>query len=214
MSIVEIRCPHCGSQCHSKDEKRHEYYCDHCGATFRFVDTTKKEIIRDIRRHTCPICGRPVKIDEGYICNECGEEDLCENCVEEIKEYDENAQTYLEKFVCKKCIEKKGLKCNRLSCNSKYVHRCVVCKKQYCDEHSLVHMDNFLSAAADIRSPPFALYCPNCHGNVCLECYEKRTSFFGGKPSYYCKRCGTKLHVVSPLSSEGNRMYDLWLKSH
>lgn len=64
MTIVEIRCPRCGAQCSLKDKTTSEYHCEHCGANFRFMDSTTKTIIQDTRAHHCPICGRPVKIEE------------------------------------------------------------------------------------------------------------------------------------------------------
>lgn len=61
LGIVEIRCPRCGSPCSTKNRKAHEYQCDHCGAIFHFIDTTRKEVVHDTRTRNCPICGRPVE---------------------------------------------------------------------------------------------------------------------------------------------------------
>jgi DNA-directed RNA polymerase subunit RPC12/RpoP len=71
MAHVEIRCPRCGSMSHLRNREKHEYLCSHCKATFVFLDTTKSQVIQDTKRHNCPICGQPVKMDEGYLCTKC-----------------------------------------------------------------------------------------------------------------------------------------------
>ena len=100
MSIIEIRCPRCASVSHLKNKETHEYSCDHCNATFVFLDTTKKEIITDVRRHNCPLCGRAVKVGEGNLCTQCKKVDLCEKCVDEVSLHD-------NKIWCKECIKEK-----------------------------------------------------------------------------------------------------------
>ena len=99
MTIVEIRCPRCGAQCSLKDKTTSEYHCEHCGANFRFMDSTTKTIIQDTRAHHCPICGRPVKIEEAYVCMECRKEYLCPYCVQQLG----------GKFICKECLRQKWI---------------------------------------------------------------------------------------------------------
>lgn len=212
MSVVEIRCPRCGSVCHEKNDEEHEYLCEHCGATFRFVDATRREVVHDTRAHNCPLCGRSVEAGKGYVCKECGKEYLCENCIEIIRERG------FEKIVCKECLKQKGLSCS--ICSSKYEHFCVVCGKKYCDEHTSLFMDNLPSVSeihhhgrelrkkgyAEHPARIFALYCPHCEGYVCHRCYVKKSSFWGGE-GYYCKKCGSKLRKESPLSREYSESY-------
>lgn len=196
MAIVEVSCPRCGSLCHTRGELKNEYHCDHCGATFRLIDTTKKEIIHDTRPHNCPICGRPVKAEEGYVCTECGKEFLCDNCVDEITD----SETHLEKSVCKLCLKKKGLSCEW--CSNPYAFRCTVCGKQYCEEHA--DFDMHIRVKKGKWGMHFSLWCDNCKGNVCRRCYVEKTSVFGGK-AYYCKKCGTKLKVDQPLTERSRQ---------
>lgn len=203
MPIVEVRCPNCGAQCSIKNETIGEYQCNYCGTIFRFIDTTKKEIIRDIRKHNCPICGRPIKAEEGSICTECGKQYFCSNCIEEIEDY----KTHFRKIVCKECLRKKRLSCDE--CSDKYEHQCIVCTKQYCDKHTKVYMDFSVQVwRKDPLALPFALYCPNCVGYVCRECSVEKASFLGSK-AYYCKKCGAKLRAEPPLSRE---LFDAYLK--
>lgn len=99
MAVVEIRCPRCGSPCSSRDKSKGEYHCDHCGAVFHFVDSRESTIVHDTRLHNCPLCGRPVKIEEGFICTQCGKEYICPKCVQEMA----------GKFVCKDCLKRKWM---------------------------------------------------------------------------------------------------------
>jgi len=183
MPIVEIRCPRCGSPSSLKDEKTLEYYCDHCGTTFRFVDTTKRELVRDIRRHNCPICGRPVQIDEGHVCKECGIEDLCENCVDEVG----------RKIICKECIKKEENDC--VICGKFATCKCAVCGRRACYKHAVAFdlEGNYWSKSCNY----FSLSCPTCDHDVCMYCCVEKSSFLGGK-AYYCKKCGTRLKGEPP----------------
>jgi hypothetical protein len=99
MATVEIRCPRCGSAANSKDKSKGEYLCDHCNAVFHFIDTQERTVVYDTRLHNCPLCGRPVKNEEGFICTQCETELVCPKCVQELA----------GKFVCKACLTKKWL---------------------------------------------------------------------------------------------------------
>jgi DNA-directed RNA polymerase subunit RPC12/RpoP len=103
MSIVEVRCPNCGSLSSLINEKTREYRCGHCGASFFLINPTKKEIVKEIHTPNCPLCGRPIKIGEGFLCMECGKENLCSNCAWEID----------ERFVCKECARAQGIEVAR-----------------------------------------------------------------------------------------------------
>lgn len=99
VAVIEIRCPRCGSPCTSKDRPKGEYRCDHCGATFHFIDSSERTVVHDARLHNCPLCGRPVKTGEGFICKECGREYICPKCVDEMA----------GRFVCKDCLREKWI---------------------------------------------------------------------------------------------------------
>jgi hypothetical protein len=189
MAVVEIRCPRCGSVSHLKNEKTHEYSCDHCHATFLIVYTTKREVVRDIKRHNCPVCGRPVKMDESYVCIECGKEDLCKNCIKEVD----------EKNYCGDCIEKLGWACS--SCSSPYTIECEVCGRKSCKTHSImfdIMMEKYSKKSKRKRTFYQSLYCDKCKGWVCSECYEEKRSLLGGR-TYICKKCKNELKLRSPI---------------
>lgn len=99
MATVEIRCPRCGAPCSSRGSSKDEYHCDHCGAIFNFIDSRESTVVYDTRLHNCPICGRPVKIEEGFVCTQCGKEYVCPECVREVA----------GKFVCRDCLKNKWL---------------------------------------------------------------------------------------------------------
>jgi DNA-directed RNA polymerase subunit RPC12/RpoP len=177
-----------------KNEKTHEYSCDHCGATFAFVETTRKEVIHDTRSHTCPICGRPVKVGEGYSCKYCGNEYLCNKCVE---------LDHKDKVICKVCIEKRGWNCD--DCSSQHTTRCVVCGSKRCEKHASI-FDAKVQKYFKKRKQKVTLYnstyCAKCSGYVCEKCREKKRSLLGGK-IYVCKKCGSELKFSSPQSKLG-----------
>ncbi len=166
MAVVEISCPRCGSVSHLKNEKTNEYRCDNCSTTFVLVDTMKKEVVRDTKRHNCPTCGRPVSRTEAYVCTECGTEDLCKNCLVEIN----------NKIVCMECAKKEGKAC--YICGKKAWWHCGVCGHTACRNH------------ADRFNLKGNYLCPNC-GAVCKNCYVEKVDFLG--KTFYCKKCGTKL---------------------
>lgn len=97
MSNVEVRCPRCGAPCRRKSSATDEFVCENCGSTFRFMDPTKRTVVRDTPTHNCPSCGAPVKSGEGFACTECGRDEICSKCVRELA----------GKYICKECIKKK-----------------------------------------------------------------------------------------------------------
>lgn len=188
MSIIEIRCPNCSSNSCHKTGKTNEYECNHCGNTFRFLDTTKTEVVRYTRGHNCPICGRPTKIDEGYLCTECGNENLCENCVDAEG----------EKFLCKECIRNQGLDCQ--SCG-KFADVFCVCGKRKCSQHAY----DFEIYGNYEGETHFSLSCESCQRIICADCFIEQISLFRGK-SYYCKKCGSKLKQMYPVTMHASKL--------
>jgi len=184
MSIVEIRCPQCGSSSSLKDEERHVYRCDHCGTEFVFVDPTKQEVIYDTRPHNCPICGRPVRSNEGYSCTRCGKQYLCSNCIKET------VTDGVGKIICIECDRAllKEAKTDCLTCGAYAPYRCPLCGSRSCEKDSL----NFEIREKD--GSQFSLYCPNCKNYICNKCYTTKLSHLGGK-AYYCGKCGGKLQA-------------------
>jgi len=186
MSIVELKCPRCGSPCNRKSDATNEYVCSHCGAAFHFIDTTKREIIRDFRPHHCPKCGRPVTFEEGYVCMECGKEYLCSNCVQEVG----------AKFVCKECLNTKGFivgpayicsKCNRPLTYVEQYNRwyCSNCKMY------VTHICEKCGRPANYNSKYYKWYCDNCQAylkRICPNC-KGQLIYHLLKKGWYCEKC-------------------------
>ena len=197
MAVVEIRCPRCGSISHLKNEETHEYCCEHCSTTFVFVDTTKQRVVHDTVSHNCPLCGRPVKVGESYLCKWCGTEYLCEECV----------QTWGSEhiIVCNACIKQKGYNCDE--CRTKYSVQCVVCGKKKCAKHADdfdIEIKKYSKKLEENQVQYKALYCTTCHDNVCNSCYNIRSSFLGGR-TLICKKCGSELKIWEPESKYHER---------
>ncbi len=197
MAVVEVRCPRCGSPCRKKGKTKHEYQCDHCESTFRYIDTTKRELIHDTRAHNCPTCGRPVKTGEGYICRNCETEYLCEDCVEFIKD-----EANLQKFICKPCLKEMGLGCD--SCSSKYEIQCVVCGSKFCEQHAEANID--VEVEEHRRTLHYSLWCHGCEGYLCQKCWFTSYGCFGlGALQYHCKKCGSELRFHEPATERHRR---------
>jgi len=177
MSIVEVRCPRCGSSCSLKGSKTNEYICSHCGATFRFVDTSQPTVTTDVRVHNCPFCGRPIETGRGFKCTECGREYLCDSCVDKVS----------DKYVCVECIEKSNQSCQ--FCKKYAVYKCISCGRRACKVHAL-HV-GFVEQYADQER---VLFCPRCRGFVCKSCLEY--GFLSRTP--HCPKCRSQLIYYSP----------------
>ena len=158
--VVEVRCSRRGSSASSRNESADE--------------------------HHCPICRRPVKADEGFVCDECGTGYLCDSCVEEIG----------GRFLCKRCIKDKGWNCNY--CDNKYEVWCQNCGTKCCK----IHTDKFdfipKSAFDELNKLYHSLYCPTCKSYICNKCYVEIKRTLRGTAEY-CKKCGTKLLRKAPL---------------
>jgi len=171
VSIKEIRCPHCGAQCRPIDKTKDEYHCDHCDSTFRLIDSTKKMVVRDTRPHNCPICGRPVKVDEGYLCLDCGTEYVCSSCIQNVS----------GRSICKNCLEQKGMVIG----SSKV---CPKCKGplNYIRQYNRWYCFN-------CRIYP-AYICPTCGGTATYVAqYDKWYC-------HNCKAYTTKREIASPTT--------------
>lgn len=185
---MEINCPRCSAPCSTKSKERNEYKCPKCGATFRFIDPTKREIhareevVYTVQESNCLYCGGPVPIGEGYACTECKRKSFHKKCVEEID----------EKYLCKECITNKGLKCD--SCSKSHLYRCPVCGSQRC----LTHSDIF--NVKEANKDPCSLWCPSSSTYVCNDCIVQKRRFLFFK-AFYCKKCGSKLISDLPLTS-------------
>lgn len=186
MSIVEVRCPRCGSPCGLKDRTTGEYRCEHCETTFRLIDSTTKTVIRDTLAHNCSICGRPVKVGEGYVCRECGKEYLCSKCVQRIG----------GRFVCVECLKLKGLIVGPYTV-------CPICKGQlsfikkynrwYCFacEKYVSHICPQCGETATYNKKKKKFYCNYCKTEVkplCPTC-RAQLSFVPQNRRWYCYEC-------------------------
>ena len=183
MSIVEVRCPRCGAHCNIKEAKTDEYICSHCGATFRFVDTSHPLVTTDAKAHICPYCGRHVEAGKGFRCTRCGKDFICSSCVDEID----------HKFVCVGCIEQSLLNCKL--CRKFGVYRCLSCGKGACKEHAAhVGFVKTCSIGASGFDASCVLFCQHCKGFVCASCARTRLLSSGEK----CPKCGNTLTRHSP----------------
>lgn len=131
MSVVEIRCPRCGSPCDKEGNESNVYICPHCKTTFHFVDTTKRVVTTEVRVRNCLFCGAPIEKGKGYKCTRCGKEYFCPSCVSEME----------HKFVCLYCLKELSEQRPRPSeqpcqfCNStSVVYYCPTCCKYVCSD--------------------------------------------------------------------------------
>jgi predicted RNA-binding Zn-ribbon protein involved in translation (DUF1610 family) len=177
MSIVEIRCPRCGSPCTVKSSKTNEYICSNCGTAFAFVDTSRPIVTTDIHVHNCPLCGKPIEAGKGFKCTRCGREYICDSCVDEVD----------NKYVCIECIEKSNQNCQL--CKRYAVYKCISCGRRACKTHAL-HVGFIKKYGASER----VLFCPNCRGFVCNSCLKY--GFLSR--SVHCPKCDSGLIYYSP----------------
>ena len=186
MSIVEIKCPHCGSVCTQKSSDPNEYACSHCGSVFRLMDNTKRTVTRDVVIHGCVFCGKPLDTGKGFKCTRCGREYFCETCVDLVR----------DKYVCLECISKANENCQL--CKKHAAYTCVSCGRRACKAHRQ-HMG--FSAPSSPFEPfdarptqtEVVLFCPRCNGFICSSC-AKRTIFSGTR----CPKCDSGLTNYSP----------------
>jgi hypothetical protein len=185
VSIVEIKCPHCGSVCTQKGSDPNEYACSHCGSFFRLMDSTKRTITTDVAIHGCLYCGKSLDAGRGFKCTRCGREYFCESCVDLVR----------DRYVCIECISKSNENCQL--CKKYAVYTCLICGRRACKTHPK-HMGfstytRGLFESDKISQTEIVLYCENCQRFICSNCAKR--SFLS---RLSCPNCGTTLTEYSP----------------
>jgi hypothetical protein len=178
VSIVEVKCPRCGSPCAQSGGKPNEYVCSHCDTVFHFIDTSQRTVTTDVRVRNCVFCGKSLDKGKGFRCTRCGREYFCDSCVDLIN----------YKYVCVDCMTEAGETCQ--SCNKYAVYTCIQCGKKACKKH--YKEVGFTSVHAYGRG--LVYYCSRCRGFVCIDCFKHR--FFSS--ANFCPRCNTQLTAYSP----------------
>lgn len=173
MSENNISCPHCGYKIERKGDIR-----------------KKNEIIHDYIECNCAMCGRPIKIEESYICKNCSKKNICKNCVEEIM-----SEEGFNIWVCHKCLNDMGRSCSLFGCNKVFSFECIVCKKHWCNEH-VQEFINILPQKG-IKSEKRSFYCKSCEGYVCRSCFTIKKQVLREK-TYHCNKCGFRLEKRHP----------------
>jgi len=180
MSIVEMKCPRCGSPSNLQRGKTNEYVCSNCGVVFRFVDQTRRVVATDILVRNCLHCGMPIETGKGFKCTRCGEEFFCDSCVDDVQ----------GKYVCADCLIASQENCQ--FCKKYAVYKCVSCGKRACKLHPY---ENFTwkeeyTKHGDKYVKYYVNYCPTCRGFVCRSCERVAGIFF---LRTVCPKCRTKL---------------------
>lgn len=182
MSVVEVRCPRCGSPSHLRGDSTDEYVCSHCGALFHFIDPSQQTVVTDVRIHNCLLCGSPIQTGMGFQCTRCGKRYFCGSCVDKVK----------DKNVCFECLAASKENCQ--SCGKYAVYTCASCGRRACSEHGLYVgfvERGFRWDAASRRelARDLVFYCQNCRSFICRVCAKKK---FLTK-NRYCPKCGSVL---------------------
>jgi hypothetical protein len=184
VSIVEIKCPRCGSACSKAGSSSNEYTCSHCGSVFRLMDDTKRTVTTDVVIRGCLFCGKPLDSGKGFKCTRCGREYFCESCVDLVR----------EKYVCIECISKANENCQL--CRKYVAYTCVSCGRRACKAHRQ-HMGFSMYSQSSFDGRPtqveIVLFCPHCYGFICSNC-AKHTIFSGTR----CPKCDSVLTEYSP----------------
>lgn len=179
MSIVEVKCPSCGSPCNKNRGKQNEYVCSHCGTVFHFVDKSQRTITKEVRVRNCIFCGKPIERGKGFKCTRCNREYFCENCVDSIS----------HKFVCADCIVESDQKCGY--CIKYAIYSCVQCGRKACKNHG-VDARFFLIYSGGVKGKVF--YCSQCRKFVCQDCVKR--GFLSSTPR--CPKCNSALGEYAP----------------
>lgn len=181
MSVVEVRCPRCGSPCTRMSGKTDEYICSHCNATFRFVDASHPMVTTDVQIHNCPYCGKPIEAGRGFKCTRCGTSYLCNSCVDKVS----------DKYVCIECIARSALNCQM--CKKYAPYRCISCGRRSCGTHAF-HVGFIRQLDMGGRWEERVLFCNKCGGFVCFSCAKSK--LLGG--GSWCPKCGWHLTYYAP----------------
>jgi hypothetical protein len=189
LAIIEISCPRCGSTA-SKTKNPCEYQCTHCGTKFRFTRPQDATITYDVQSHICTVCGTPITQGHVYRCIECGQSDVCSNCVRMTVKDAVKGAIREPRYMCIRCLQSKKLNCTASGCFDVALYLCVNCGKRSCAEH----LANHFSRLAYSLGAYTRFVCENCGGDVCDDCVDERRGFFSKK--FFCKRCGSELTLM------------------
>lgn len=181
MSLVEIRCPRCGSPSRLQSGKTDEYVCAHCGALFHFINPAQQTVTTDVLVRNCLHCGSPIQVGTGFQCTRCGRKYFCGSCVDKVK----------DKYVCFECIAMSKENCQ--SCSKYAVYKCASCGRRACKDHGLnvgfvekgVAWDKY---SRQQREEEFVYYCETCASFICRSCVKR--TFWSG---LQCPKCRSTL---------------------
>ena len=185
MSVVEIKCPRCGSPSNLQSSKTNEYACSNCGTVFRFVDQTRRVVATDILIRNCSHCGKPLEAGKGFKCTRCGGEFFCDSCVDEVQ----------GKYVCADCLITSGENCQ--FCKKYAIYKCLKCGRRACKMHPhnhFLHNRKYIKGGYE-HVDHFVRYCSTCHGYVCLDCEQMVGFFF---QTIVCPKCRSQLGEYKP----------------
>ncbi len=140
----------------------------------------------DTRAHNCPNCGRPVKAEEGYMCMECGREDVCSSCVKRVG----------DKFICNQCLKKDWLivgpseQCPNCRGPSSYIQQYSRWYCHKCNQH-VKHLCPTCGAPVTYRNPQGTGYCNNCRTELTYQCPKCRgpLSYIPKYRKWFCNTC-------------------------
>ena len=198
MSVVMVKCPHCGSPQVSSTAPD-QYTCRSCGTIFHFVRPDVQR--QDIVGHNCPHCGKAIPAGTGIRCMRCGKYDLCPDCVSYLNP---------DGYVCKSCLKASGQDC--AICGKFAFITCKSCEERMAkgtksrdqlvakacgDCYNTFFTDYLRLQEAKGGMPPkwgkVSFHCPTC-GQICTDCVEEKKQFLGGL-SYRCKNCGSDVKL-------------------
>jgi hypothetical protein len=137
------------------------------------------------------MCGRPIKIEESYICKNCGKKNICANCVEEII-----SEEGFKIWICHKCLRDMSKSCVLFGCNKIFSYECEVCKKHWCYKHAQEYIN--ILPQKDSEREKMSLYCKSCEGYVCNSCFTIKKQFLREK-AYHCNGCSSILEKKHPI---------------
>lgn len=187
MSVVEIRCPRCGSPSRLQSGKTDEYVCTHCGTLFHFVNPAQQTVTTDVLVRNCLHCGSPIQAGMGFQCTRCGKKYFCNSCVDLVK----------DKNVCSECIAASKENCQ--SCSRYAVYKCAFCGRRACKNHAfyvgfIEKREFWDSYSSQMREKNLVYYCQTCASFICRSCVKR--TFLSNNP--YCPKCRLPLVQYSP----------------
>lgn len=144
----------------------------------------------------CPICGKIVPPSEGGKCIECGNTNICNDCLDiDLR----------GKYICKNCIKENEMDC--VLCGKIAYHYCNVwyereisgndnelCHYRVCWEHRSSFYKFAKQRSSANSSLSYTEYlrfeCPLC-GEICGNCATEKRKFL--RKRYFCPICGSEL---------------------